>query len=344
MEQRDWLLLVLFAVRDRPESLDADGARQGLALVSEGADASAEQVEAGVTRLIAEGLARPRPADAAEAGLEVTELGVERATTLMQAAAGAAPAAVEWLYVAKRDGLASARADQLASRAKLPSRRRAGLNPARLVRPLRRLLGRFLFERRLDTAEPTVDVHHFHPERVRYRPTEWMLLRRTLDALDVGAGDVLVDFGSGKGRVLYEAAARFELERVVGIEISPELSNSARENLERYRNRLRCRNFELITSDFVDYQIPDDMTIAFFYLPVTGALFRQTLGNIIASLDRNPRRLRIAYIYPLNHPDGAIGEDAIRDTGRFDQAPEVLRRGRDKRGNRAAIYVSRPAA
>src|ERR1700681_2802559 len=43
-------------------------------------------------------------------------------------------------------------------------------------------------------------------DRVWYQPSEWRSVRRTLRRLDVDREDVLLDFGSGKGRVLLIAA------------------------------------------------------------------------------------------------------------------------------------------
>ena len=63
--------------------------------------------------------------------------------------------------------------------------------------------------------------------------------------------DVFVDFGSGKGRVVYQGA-RYPFARVVGVEISEDMNRVARENVERMRAQLRSREVELVTSDVLD--------------------------------------------------------------------------------------------
>lgn len=103
------------------------------------------------------------------------------------------------------------------------------------------------------------------------------------------ASDVFVDFGSGKGRIVYQAA-RYPLKRVIGVEISEKLNEIASANIEQNRSRLRCQDVELVTCDAADYGIPDDMTIAYFIYPFAGETFRHVIENIVDSLVRNPRQ------------------------------------------------------
>ena len=60
--------------------------------------------------------------------------------------------------------------------------------------------------------------------------------------------DVFLDLGSGKGRVVLEAARR-PFRRVIGVEISPELNAIAARNLEASRRRLRAQDVRFITAD-----------------------------------------------------------------------------------------------
>lgn len=159
--------------------------------------------------------------------------------------------------------------------------------------------------------------------RISYTPSGWMTLRRALPRRSVGPDDVLIDYGSGKGRVVLQAA-RYPLERVIGLELSAELNAAARRNLDLERDRLRCQDVELVTADVLDYDPPDDVTIAYLYNPFRGEIFATAIERLIASVDRCPRRVRIVYLNPIEH-------DALMATGRVRLVRRLrgLRPGRD---------------
>jgi SAM-dependent methyltransferase len=166
-----------------------------------------------------------------------------------------------------------------------------------------------LFERGLETTGRQYELEHFHSERVAYEPSGWLYLRRALWKHDVKPTDVFVDFGSGKGRVVFQAA-RYPFARVIGVEISENLNQVARRNIERNRHRLVCQDVTLVTADAAEFEIPGDMTVAYFFYPFSGATFERVIGNIVSSLDRQPRALTLIYACP-----GDV--EPIARTGRF---------------------------
>ena len=191
--------------------------------------------------------------------------------------------------------------------------------PRALRRPLRRFRRRtlnFFFERGLETSGREFELEHFHSEWTHYGPSGWFYLRRALRKRDVGPTDVFVDFGSGKGRVVFQAA-RYPFARVVGVEVSERLNEVARQNIELNRHRLRCQDVTLVTIDAASFEIPDDMTVAYFFHPFGGATFERVIANIVASLDRRPRTLKLIYACPGD-------ENSIARTNRF----RLVRRSR----------------
>lgn len=195
-----------------------------------------------------------------------------------------------------------------------------------------RLLANTMLERDMDTAASAIELDHFHRDRIWYVPSDWLDLRRALRGVEVGPQDVFVDFGSGKGRMVYQAA-RLPFGRVVGVEISQNLNRIAHENLERRRDRLSCQQIELVTADAVDFSIPDGMTFAYLYHPFSGQTFRTVIDNIVESLDKWPRQLTLIYQAPL------MGSYVL-STGRF-QLVRVAKYGRDS-PRRMDVYHSRP--
>ena len=172
-----------------------------------------------------------------------------------------------------------------------------------------RWLGDAVHEHGMDTAGDTVEKEHFHPDRVWYVASGWSFVPRLLRSGDVDTSGTFVDFGSGKGRVLCQAA-QYPFSRVIGVEISSELNEVARRNVDLNRKHQACGAVELLTCDATEFEIPDDMTFAYFCNPFVGDSFRAVIDNIVASLDRRPRRMRIAYVIPLM-------EDYLLETGRF---------------------------
>jgi SAM-dependent methyltransferase len=172
----------------------------------------------------------------------------------------------------------------------------------------RLLLTRLILERRYDA--PPEFTSQLQPEQLglsmdlwdddrrMYIPSPHGLLARILRPRDVSPEDVFIDFGCGTGRVVLEAARRYPFRRVIGVDFVPRLTDIARETVDRNRDRLRCRDVELVTQDVFDYEVPDDATVAYLFDPFRGRVFDTVIAKLIASVDRNPRRLRLIYVLP----------------------------------------------
>jgi SAM-dependent methyltransferase len=167
---------------------------------------------------------------------------------------------------------------------------------------LRRQAARLLFERGdLEDTYGAVDLGSLglgHPDRVEYQASSWRLLRRALRGYRIGRTDAFLDYGCGKGRIVYQAA-RMPFGRVIGVEISAELIEVARRNARRNRQRLSCGDIELVCGDATAYEVPDDVTYVYMYNPFIGDAFRQVLQRIETSLDRRPRPIRLIYVHPV---------------------------------------------
>lgn len=200
--------------------------------------------------------------------------------------------------------------------------------------------GRMVFGRGdlIDTSEPipSEQLGTDDPERVRYEASGWLYLRRALRPGEVRPGvDVFADFGSGKGRVVYQAAARYPFKRVIGVEVAGSLNDIARINIDRNEKQLRCRNVQLVTADATVWKIPDDLTIAYFFSPFTGQAFRTVIDNLVESLERVPRDLRILYVNP-------VLDDYVRRTGRFELTRHSKGLRRSVRSRWISVWTARP--
>lgn len=206
----------------------------------------------------------------------------------------------------------------------------------RWVEWLRQRADHKLSERGIATRGAVVELAHFHPEYAHYEPSAWSYFRAAVRQRDVGPDDVFVDFGCGRGRVLYQAA-HLPFARVIGVEISERLSREARANIAGVRDRLAARRIEIVHADATQFEIPDDMTFAYFFHPFTGDAFRRVIDRMLESLDRHPRRLRLVYVCPSM-------EEYLHETGRFRLHRRVKGGWRDTEvTRRILIYDALPA-
>jgi SAM-dependent methyltransferase len=194
-------------------------------------------------------------------------------------------------------------------------------------------LGDLVFERGVETTGHAQELAHYHPDRVWYQASGWSYLPRILPKREVGPTDVFADIGSGKGRILMQAA-RYPFARVIGVEISASLNGVAEANLDRQRSKRAAGSIELVTADATAWEVPDDLTVAYLYYPFVGDTFRQVIDNLVASLERAPRRLRLIYALPEM-------EDYVVGTGVFARARSVhiVNRGFS---HRLALYEADP--
>jgi hypothetical protein len=137
-------------------------------------------------------------------------------------------------------------------------------------------------------------------DNMPYTVSAWLPVRRALKRLSPGPDDVLVDLGSGKGKVLL-IAGRLPYGRVIGVEIDEGLGRCAKTNIRHARSRLRAKEVNSVVVSALDWPVPDELSVVFMYNPFAGETFRKAVRRVIDSYDRTPRKLHIVYGFPLEH-------------------------------------------
>ncbi len=168
-------------------------------------------------------------------------------------------------------------------------------------RRVERAIGHVFFEWQfgVETAKPVrlralgLDAK----DRIDSVPSDWLVVRRALRALSVRPDERVPRLRCRKGQRML-MAARHPFKRVIGVELSEELKAIADRNLEKNRRRFRCGSVELVRADAVTYEVPDDVTVVYFYAPFSGEIFARVMDNLIASIDRHPRQVRLIYNRP----------------------------------------------
>jgi SAM-dependent methyltransferase len=125
---------------------------------------------------------------------------------------------------------------------------------------------------------------------VRYQGSDPAAVRATLRDLQIDYPKfVFIDLGSGKGRVIL-VASEFPFKRIVGVEFSPELHETAVRNIASYSNPARrSAVIESVCIDAAEYELPDEPLVLYFYNPFLEPLMRTVLRRIAASLQASPR-------------------------------------------------------
>lgn len=129
----------------------------------------------------------------------------------------------------------------------------------------------------------------------QYQPILVNHLRKILGSIEFTKDDVLVDFGSGKGRVLL-ISSMFPFKRVVGVEFSDRLCSIARDNVERFNPPRKLCPIEIHCIDAAEYAIKDDETIFFFFNPFDRVVMQSVINNIEVSYSRSPRKIKLVYL------------------------------------------------
>lgn len=143
--------------------------------------------------------------------------------------------------------------------------------------------------------------NRYNDDYFRYEPTGYSGLICAFDALEgvMTKYDRLVDFGCGKGRVLFYVNQRFQCE-VCGIEVDESLYELALDNREYYNTRFRGsrEQVEIICGKAEEYEVHPEDTIFYFFNPFEINIFQQVISNIIQSVKAHPRRIYIMMYYP----------------------------------------------
>jgi hypothetical protein len=120
------------------------------------------------------------------------------------------------------------------------------------------------------------------------------------DALDLDwPRFTFVDLGSGKGRALL-LASRFPFRRIIGVELAPELSKTAAENILKFRPPWRrCRDIESINGDAESFVYPPGPLVVYLYSPFLAPVLRRCLANLSRALSSEPREVYLLYTHPV---------------------------------------------
>jgi len=169
------------------------------------------------------------------------------------------------------------------------------------------------WENHVDTTSATVTFRDrllglFHSP---YQPTEPILFREMMSGVIERAESSgtttriavteysFVDLGCGKGRALL-MASEYPFRRILGVELLPELSRIAQENIRKFKSdSQKCCAIEVICGDARLFQFLPEPAIFYLFNPFPKGVLEAVIGNLGHSLEETPRPVFVLYHNPL---------------------------------------------
>ena len=134
----------------------------------------------------------------------------------------------------------------------------------------------------------------FHDDFV-YEGASYLQLWKYMNSIGPLNGHIVFDIGCGMGRMLC-LFARKAVKKCVGVEVSKELAEKARENAMRLRGRKAP--IQIVVGDAAEADYSEG-TIYLLFNPFGTKTLQVVLERIHESLRHKPRQIRIAYFNPL---------------------------------------------
>lgn len=135
---------------------------------------------------------------------------------------------------------------------------------------------------------------------VPYAGSQPSIVRGALASLPDLEGRVFVDLGCGKGRPLLVAAG-FPFRRLVGVELSPALAETARCNARIMAERHPARPpVEILVGDATRVTLPDGDIVCFMYHPFGRTLVETLLATLEGQLGESGRHVFLVYYNPVH--------------------------------------------
>jgi predicted RNA methylase len=133
--------------------------------------------------------------------------------------------------------------------------------------------------------------------------------RHIINSLAIDARNyTFIDYGSGKGRVLFTAAA-FPFRKVIGVEISRQLHAAATDNLQRYKGETLLSPIELWCGDARLFPLPSGNLVLHMYHPFGPDILRDMLRKIQAAASSEPdRHILLPYLYSIGVAKAVLQE------------------------------------
>jgi SAM-dependent methyltransferase len=139
--------------------------------------------------------------------------------------------------------------------------------------------------------ETNADQYH-HP----YEPTPYCVLERLAGSGLIGKGNVVLDYGCGKGRVGFFLSYRVKA-KTIGIEYDARIYQGAAENRTGAVSKGQA---EFILTKAEEYEVPGTVDRCYFFNPFSVEILRKVMARIRQSYFEKPREIFLFFYYPAD--------------------------------------------
>lgn len=131
-----------------------------------------------------------------------------------------------------------------------------------------------------------------------YMPVSYDVLEHFFEEVKLQNFKHFLDIGCGKGRAMC-VAATYKIKNIDGVEISYDLYNNSKENIQKIEQKYTNTTFNIYNNDAFYFEIEDTVDCIFMFNPFDEIVMSAVMENIENSIENNPRKMTIIYINPL---------------------------------------------
>ena len=139
----------------------------------------------------------------------------------------------------------------------------------------------------------SVDKSHYF----FYTPTRYLFLKKFFSMYKLLPNDRLVDFGCGKGRVLFYASFIFG-NKCCGVEYDKKLYDDLNENKKIFSGSKKD-NIDILNIQAENYIVKPNDNRFYFFNPFSLKIFIRVINNILSSYTKYRRKIHIILYAPV---------------------------------------------
>ena len=127
-----------------------------------------------------------------------------------------------------------------------------------------------------------------------YEPTPYSVLERLANQGLIGKKNVLLDYGTGKGRVCFYLSYQVRCHSI-GVEYDERIYLAAEENK---KHAVSGEKVSFVNANAETFMLPVNVDRCFFFNPFSIEILQKALARIYESYYDNPREILLFFYYP----------------------------------------------